>query len=228
MEHYIRFRSHKIDTSGLGTHLPTRRWRGSDYSDIAPYISGDDTRDISWKHSARSVDLQKKIRLEDGSFPISVINTIGSDSCFYTERDKKSPYQYAHEIVERISDSAKKYHFPIREFDSTQELEWSRNTMVFYITNGLESVELDTVRAISGGNDVIVIHIFHPYEISPTSSLIFRGLGLDTKRYIREFGEKRKHFQQQTYSIHASYLSLMTSDMPTGKLNQFFKNRFSL
>lgn len=227
MDRYIRFRSHKIDTSSLGIHMPNRRWRGSDFCDITPYTTGDDTRDISWRHSARSTTLQKKIRLDDGSFPIVVINTIGSDSGFYTEADTTSPYQYAWEIEDTLKNSAHKYHFPMRESCDIRALEWSRNNMIIYITSSLDGSSLDTLRVISEGNDIIVIHVFHPYEIAPTPWLIFDGLGLDTKRYIREFSDKKTQFQKRTYSIQWSYLCLLTSDNIVTRVNQFFKNRFS-
>jgi hypothetical protein len=56
----------------------------------------------------------RKVRTEEDSFPILVINTIDESHGFFTDRYPKGSYQFAKELTESIRESAKKYHFPSR------------------------------------------------------------------------------------------------------------------
>ena len=112
MERFILFRSRQIRTRTSGDNILTHRGRGTDYADIVTYTMGDDTRDISWTHSGRTDTLMVKVRTEEDSFPILIIDTIDASHGFSTDTHPQSPYQFTTELTRSIRESAKKHHFP--------------------------------------------------------------------------------------------------------------------
>lgn len=203
-----------------------RRGRGTDFSDIVAYIPGDDTRDISWKHSARLGTLEKKIRLEEESFPIMIVDNISENQLFSTEEIPESPYSFAQKVITAIENSAKKYHFPIQTSWAIIQKENIRNTMILSITTSLDMSEVHDLLWLTRANDVIFIHIFHPYELSPDDKKIFMGLSLKRNQYTKEFSEKRQEIQDTIRKRWWDYI-MMTTDMDISQtLNNFFKNRY--
>lgn len=225
-QRYILFRSDKIHSTESGSNYLTHRGRGSDFSDIWPYIVGDDTRDISWRHSARTDTIQRKMRIEEDAFPISIIQTIDISHGFYTEDVQKSTSEYARDIHDTIISSARKYHYKSEE-SILEKVKHKKNSMIFYITSSLEVEELALLRGLAQSNDLILLHVFHPYELDPDSWLLFGWFWLNAKRYQQEFENKRKEVERLMRSIDAWYLLLTTDMHITPRINQFFKNRFS-
>jgi hypothetical protein len=45
--------------------------------------------------------------------------------------------------------------------------------MILYITTTLDVAETAALSALTRDNDVIMIHIFHPYEVRPSTDLLF-------------------------------------------------------
>ncbi len=224
-QRYILFRSHKIHNTYSGSNILTHRGRGSDFSEIEPYIVWDDTRDISWQHSARTPGIQKKIRMEYDTFPIHITQTVPDTHWFYTEDGSKSAFEYANTIKDTILTSAKKYHYKTK-ISQIKELQHTKNSMIFYITSTLDAQDLEQIYGISRNNDLIVLHIFHPYELNPTSWFLFDGLWINPTSYKKEFENKQKNIKKLIEGIGAGYI-LLTADMTAVPyLNQFFKNRY--
>ena len=226
MERYILFRSKKIRTRTAWDNILTHRGRGTDFADIVPYSVGDDTRDISWTHSGRTDTLMRKVRAEEDSFPILVINTIDESHGFFTDIHQKSPYQFAMELTESIQTSAQKYHFPSQIQTDTSWLKEKKNHMILYISTTLDSTEIASLAWLTHDNDVILIHVFHPYEVDPSTDLIFTWLSLSNKRYQEEFEKKKNDIQETILKSGGAYLSMTTDVKSTPCMNNFFKNRF--
>lgn len=225
-QRYILFRSHKIHSTQSWSNVLTHRGRGSDFSDIWPYIVGDDTRDISWRHSARTDTIQRKMRVEEDTFPIYIVQTLDISHGFYTEDARRSPFEYATELQNTVLSSAKKYHYKA-QVSPLQEVKNKKNSMIFYITSSLERWDIDDIRGLAEHNDLIVLHIFHPYELNPTDWLLFDWLWIRGNAYKKEFERKQKDIEKLIQGIDAGYL-LLTTDMSIApRINQFFKNRFS-
>lgn len=222
---YILFRSHKVHSTKSGSNILTHRGRGSDFADIGPYIVWDDTRDISWKHSARTETLSKKIRIDEESFPIIVIQDIDASHGFFTEQYSKSTYTLATELIERIVTSCKKYHFPIETIQVTPDIKNIRNSMIFYITSSLDAHQFEEIRWLTESNDLIVVHVFHPYEVSPDSSLILWGFSVKKDSYQKEFEKIRKNIEKTIQSARWSYIMITTNTDSVSELNRFFKTR---
>jgi uncharacterized protein (DUF58 family) len=226
MERYILFRSRGIHTVDVWQSHTTHRARGSDFSDIWPYIVGDDTRDISWKHSARTDTIQKKVRTEEDAFPIYIIQKIDTSNEFYTEDTKKSTHEYATELQDILFISARKYHCKVKA-SKLQEIKQKRNSMIFYITSSLDIWDIEEIRGLARHNDLIVIHVFHPYELDPQNWLLFDWFWLSIKSYKRDFDERRKRIEKVIQTIDAWYI-LTTTDMDIpSSINRFFKRRYS-
>lgn len=225
-QRYILFRSHKIHSTQSWSNILTHRGRGSDFSDIWPYIVGDDTRDISWRHSARTDTIQRKMRVEEDTFPIHIIQTLDISHGFYTEDARTSTFEYATGLENTILSSAKKYHYRA-QVSKLQEVKSKKNSMIFYITSSLDRGDMDDVRGLTKHNDLIMLHVFHPYELQPEDWLLFDWLWLSSKTYTKEFEKKQKSIEKLIQSIDAGYLLLTTDMSITPRINQFFKNRFS-
>lgn len=45
--------------------------------------------------------------------------------------------------------------------------------MILYITTTLDVADISSLSALTRDNDVIVIHVFHPYEVTPSADLLF-------------------------------------------------------
>lgn len=224
MTEFILFRSRLIHNNQLGSNTNTHRGRGSDFSDISIYSSWDDTRDISWRHSARSGNILKKTRIEEDCFPIRIVQTIWSNQLFCTRKNKKSQYEYSIEISQKIHQSATKYHFPIEDIDIVETREL-RNTMIFYITTSLDISVFRELSGIAKNNDIIVIHVFHPYELNPDDDLIFDGLSLSKNKYLSELTTKKEQIRKQLIQSHIWYLELTTESNIPKEINRLLKNR---
>lgn len=225
-QRYILFRSHKIHNSISGSNILTHRGRGSDFSDIWPYVVGDDTRDISWRHSARSDTIQRKMRIEEDAFSIYIIQTINTYHQFYTEESPITVDMFAWALQRELLQSAKKYHYKAQE-TTLQKAKNIKNAMIFYVTSSLDICDFEHIRGLAIYNDLIVLHVFHPYELNPTDWLLFDWFWLKNKSYRKEFETQQKDIERLILTMDAGYL-LLTTDMDiTRNINQFFKNRFT-
>lgn len=45
--------------------------------------------------------------------------------------------------------------------------------MIIYITTSLDVADIAVIIGLTRTNDVIVIHVFHPYEVTPDDDLLF-------------------------------------------------------
>jgi hypothetical protein len=45
--------------------------------------------------------------------------------------------------------------------------------MIIYITTTLDIADIVSLAALTRDNDVIVIHVFHVYEVAPSDDLLF-------------------------------------------------------
>jgi hypothetical protein len=168
----------------------------------------------------------RKVRTEEDSFPILVINTIDESHGFFTDAYPKSSHQFASELTESIRESAKKYHFPSRIQADTARLKWARNHMILCITTTLDVVDIVALSGLTRDNDVIVIHVFHPYEVAPSDDLLFAWLSLSNKWYKKEFDSKVSEIKKSVIKCGGSYLSMTTEILWVPCMNHFFKNRF--
>lgn len=225
MERYILFRSRGIHTMRSWDSHRTHRGRGSDFSDIWLYIPGDDTRDISWRHSARTWSISKKIRIDEETFSIYIIQDEESMSTFYTPKDPISTYEYTERLESIISTSAKKYHYSVHTI-SIEEARYKKNSMIFYITSDVEWRDIQKLWGIAAHNDLIVLHVFHPYEIEPTDELLFWWVWVNKSAYQQEFEERRKSVEKNIHTMNSWYLLLSTSMPVVTRMNQFFRHRY--
>ena len=108
------------------------------------------------------------MRIEEDAFPISIIQTIDISHGFYTEDVRKSTSGYAQDIRDTIISSARKYHYKSEE-STLEKVKHKKNSMIFYITSSLEVEELALIRGLAQFNDLILLHVFHPYELDPDS-----------------------------------------------------------
>jgi hypothetical protein len=226
MERYIFFRSRYIRwLQSWDGHL-LRVGRGTDYWDITEYMPGDDTRDISWAHSMRSTwaNLKKKIRSEEDIFPILIINTIQESEQFSTKKSPVSVWEYAAKLVSHIEISAKKYHFPLKLVQALWDNR-VRQHMILYITHDISSLWISAITWLCKYNDLIVIHLCHPYEQDPSGDLILEGSWVDIAAYTRSFQEQQRIFSKDLISHRWGYIMLNTEDNINASMNNFFKNR---
>jgi hypothetical protein len=78
-------------------------------------------------------------------------------------------------------------------------------------------------------NDIIVIHLLHPYEADPDmdSTLLFESRRIDSIRYKEALLESRTDIRKYLEKNNIAYISAVSTDNPVTLLNHFFKYRYA-
>lgn len=224
---YILFRSRKLHThtSWQGDTLHT--WWWIDISDFSPYNPWDNIRDISWKHSAKNNGLIRKVREENDTFPLGIIDFIHENYEFYTIKDPISVGRYRNDLSENIRSSAKKYNFPIININTTKKYANILSSMIFIFIHDIDWQKLGDIRWLSAYNDVILVHIIHPYEVELANEedIIISGYNINKKSYLQLHHEENKRLKEFASHNKISYLNITTRQDICDTLSQFFKHR---
>ena len=237
MPDIIHFRSHqRWRQTGLGSTRNMKQ-RGSEYDSLRLATPLDDARDIAWKQSLKWESLYMKSREESTDIIVSLIGIEDQSWDFSLEGENTKRDFYTH--LERAC-----HHTSIREWysythhiythTSIYEISWElidkhvRNKLMICIVSDLEKSHYEYLGKLAIHNDIIILHLLHPYESDTnlsTSTLIESSL-IDIW-YISMLRQARENIRSYLIGDHISYLPALSTDDPTTLLNHFFKYRYA-
>lgn len=219
---YIFFRSHRGRSDSSTSSNSLRYGRGFDWDTLRLYASWDNTRDIAWMKSW--VETLVRNRIETPNFPIYLIQDTSTENEFSTISHPLSKSEFAKEIARICRESAKKYGHVFHTLSGKNEE--IKNSMIIILWSNLNTEDVLYIKRLSLLNDVVFVHIFHPFEKNPDSSVLFSFKTIKEKEYKKEFERKRKEIQIYLIENWCSYIDIYTHESIYDKINFFFKNRY--
>lgn len=104
-----------------------------------------------------------------------------------------------------------------------------QKNIILYVVSDFEIVSYTYLTQLSKLNDVIVIHLLHPYEADPNmdSTLLFESRRIDSIRYKKALLESKADIQKYLEKNNIAYICALSTDNPVTLLNHFFKYRYA-
>lgn len=238
MWHTIHFRSNMSSLQGGVGSLQKIRSRGIEYESIRPATPTDDARDIAWKQSARSDTLSVKSREDTRRLEIMLIgiSDISWELTLDAWDDKYSFYTRIADASRQTSHTSgytyteNKYtHMGIWEVSSLLKKRKIKNTLILFVTSQLESSEYTELISLWRQNDIVVMHLLHPFEEHPEKypHILTESQSIDYKKYLDDLALATNSIKTLLSQQNISFLPASSKDNPTELLNHFFKNRYA-
>ena len=211
------------------------RSHGSEYDSIRPATIDDDARDIAWKQYARSSTLSIKSREDVSSIDISVIGISDESWEFTLEKNDDKHNFFDHLVYSSEYTSKVQKHTYKKSFFEKNSLplvsaalsrQKVQKKLILIVVSSLDISAYETLSWLSRQNDIIIIHLFHPYEEDPMSDTLVESSIIDTIRYKKDFSDTKTAIKNTLGKLWISYISALSSDVPSDLLNHFFKYRY--
>lgn len=222
----ILFRSHVSPRSRSGTSDTRVRSRGSDWSHLRAYTDTDDTRDISWK-KVWPTGLSTRVRETPGEYEIITYSGTTPYDDFFVKNLSESP-GYAKEKCRALIEMSARYNqYDYQHYAGSLGLDrlirsQPRNTLI--CISGITITP--EIQLLAYHNDLIYLDFVHPWEMDPSSDIMFSWWVLDIQKYLYGYMSAKKLMEDSIKQIQASYILLKTTDDLSMSLNTFFKNRY--
>jgi hypothetical protein len=232
----IVFRSRVLDHTYSGNSFKSIRQRGTDWSNLRIY-ENDDTRDIAW---SRSNNENIYIKERHNQWAIHIIGAFirWSGEEFFIENIYESKWFFLDSAMQSIQKSAFKSNYTYTQYaweniDSIWKklkMAHTRNTLllIFRIFTWDSSVSKEILN-LSSQNDIVMIDIFHQFELNPTSDIMIDGKILSQSsitQYKRELAKREKEDDSILNRAHISRIKIKTNENLENRLNYFFKERY--
>ena len=136
-------------------------------------MPSDDARDIAWKQSAKSPENPyTKVRHNENATPVFLIGSIDSSWEFATRQNPLTKYDFYDRLHRALEFSSQALRFPYREEKgqeaiSTLQKQKIQGSLILYVTASLDPHTLEVLKVLTHHNDVVILHLLHPYERSP-------------------------------------------------------------
>lgn len=199
---------------------------------IRNFDSDDNARDIAWKKSTSSDRIFTKEHESEGSTNV-FFGTIGTDGFeFSTENYPISKKDFIENLKHSIEKSSAFFHFPLflLENDTLKKLSAKKpkNSIILIVSSSLDTNVWKDLEYFSKQNDVILLHLFHPFEINPSEEdIILESKKIDTKKYGEEFWKLQEDTHNYGQKRWISIVELQTNEDPVLALNFYFKHRYA-
>lgn len=217
--------------------MPSSAWlrrhagRRSETGELSLYTSLDDARDIAWQISTDE-DIYKKTYTAKRSLSLRIL-TLRDESWEYGDHIWPSKSSYQKDFASIVSESCRFHGY--REMDHL-ELEniedlghicsegEIKNELIFIMTSSLSKEDFSEIKHISHLSDVVVLHTFHPWEISNRWG-IYEWRIIWTK-YRKNLEYTLESIKNTVISLWGSYINIHTWEDISLVLNTFFKHRY--
>ncbi len=217
--------------------MPSSSWlrrhagRRSETGELSLYTPLDDARDIAWQISTDE-DIYKKTYTAKRSLSLRII-TLRDESWEYGDKIWPSKSSYQKDFVSIVSESCRFHGY--REMDHI-ELETIedlshvcseseiKNELIFIMTSSLSKEEISEIKHISHLSDVVVLHTFHPRELSHEWGLY--EWKIIWSKYHKKLEYTLESIKNTIISLWWSYINIHTWEDITLVLNTFFKQRY--
>lgn len=238
MSYIIHFRSKQNQKhTWIGSEKKMRsRW--SEYDTIHPATPYDDARDIAWKQSAKSDSLYTKSREDTMNISIRLIGIYDESWDFSLDyRDEKTKFYQTLDHACRDTSKYYKYIYDEKKY-THMSIEWVskilRNKhlereLIIIMTSDLESIHYEGLSPLAKHNDIILLHILHPYESNPDiyTGILCESRSIDSISYKQSLTQVQKDIKEYLSNNNIAYIWGISTDNPTILLNYFFKNRYA-
>lgn len=223
----IFFRSLRAQHIRKGESKELMRLPGNDWNTLREYSQEDDARNIFWRKSTGE-RIYTKDRMDSWSFSLYTIfhENLGDNFC--SKNNPISRSEFYHTIEKRISQSAKAGWHGYKELSSSKDflLLKPKKSLIFIASNSAETSLLQEIQTLAWYNDVIFLHVSHPFEVDGWEDILFDGKKLCTDLYKKESEANQKKLQSSIVNVWASYIAIKTNEDFEKRINHFFKHRF--
>ena len=215
------------------------KWRGSEYDIIRPATPYDDARDIAWKQSTKTELPYVKSREDTIKLSIQIIGIEDSGWEFSLEQNdtKKDFYRkldisckatsiyHGHTYESKLIKKS-----TLQEIGDDMRKRKIQKRVSIFVCSSLDISTYEKLYPLAHHNDIIIIHLLHPYESDPTNytDYLFGSRCVDATDYLREMKQKKEVLKKYLSQKNISYISALSIDDPVNLLNYFFKNRYAL
>ncbi len=178
--------------------------------------------------------MYRKKRDTETKLRILCINTTDPSDTFQIINISK--YEAKNKYEKTIRESARKLKYPCEMFYGNLEtvgqtlLERAcKNTLIILLSSDYNSDIPINVKRLGIMNDIIWIHLYHPWELSPNKDILFFGK-IFSKKKEEKYRQMLSHFEQEKKNaLKKSNISpifhTIDQDIETA-LNHFFKYRY--
>ena len=233
MKWLIHFRSLYTITQYWWEKINQFSGRSMEIRWIRSFSPSDSTRDIAWKKSTSTERIFTKEYSSEGMSKVIfwVIGKHGWD--FYTEEETISKKEFSRSLEYILDQSSHIFHFPLEKINEENVIQhlqkkqpkWS---IILILSSSLQKEEWEWIEKLSQHNDVIILHIFHPVEINPSSqSIFFESKKVKYERYEYEFRKAKKAMDSSIKKYGISLINITPKEDISLVLNFFFKNRYA-
>jgi uncharacterized protein (DUF58 family) len=236
MRNIIHWRSHQNRGQYWLWSLKNIRWSWSEYENLRVATPYDDARDIAWKKSTKNDTLYVKSREDVANLAIRLIRIRDKSWGFTLEAwDDKDAFYRALDRACKESMAYYRYSYDISSSpDIRSSVDWvlqkkiNKNT-ILYTVSELDLDEYSYLSKLSKLNDVIIIHLLHPYEVDPCIAdvLLSESQSIKSIQYKEALLRSRLDIRKYLVKNNIAYIPALSTDNPVNLINHFFKYRYA-
>ncbi len=232
MSSLIHFRSkYKKILSGW-ENIDTFSGKSIEIRGIRNFNFDDDARNIAWKKSTSSERIFTKEHEAEGSTPVFFCTLEKNGWDFCTEKYPISKIDFTKSLLHSIKKSSEFFRFPLYILDidgdrSNLEKIQPKKSIILVVSWALEEKSLSELTKYTKQNDVILLHLFHHFEIDPQDeNTLLDSKKIQTEKYKETFWDMKQNVQIFLKKNGISVMDIVTDEDPTLALNFFFKHRY--
>ncbi len=238
MHDIIHFRSSsKIEKIGTWSSKMTHA-RSTDFDSLREYSEGDDARDIAWKQSAKWVGTFVRSTQSEQSISLMLIGDIDNGWTFQLEESSRNKHEFYKILKEQCQYTSHRNGNiyteniytsmgigKISEYSIRNE---KRKNLILLVTGCLKKESYKSLIPLARHNDMLIIHLLHPYERDPQNyeKLLMESRTPKISKYKIALDENLWTIQKELTRNNISYIEASTEDNPAELLNFFFKHRY--
>jgi hypothetical protein len=237
MSELIHFRTYKKSSHTGESSIERIRARGSEYEWLREAHPYDDARDIAWKQSLKTEHIYVKSRESTTDISVVLIG-VSDESWDFSLWENDDKHSFYATLLRLCESSTRQSHMSYLWLPSawvdestldTMVQNTIRNTLIIIVISSLDVRDYSRLGVLSAHNDLLVIHLFHPYEISPDSypDTLMQSTLIDSKKYHILFDEKQDEVQKWLTNNTIGYIRMTTNDNPVERLNHYFKHFYA-
>ncbi len=238
MTQIIHFRSKQNQRHlWIGSQKKMRsRW--SEYDTLRPATPYDDARDIAWKQSAKSESLFIKSREDTLNIAIRLIGVYDASWDFCLEYgDEKAKFYGKIDHACRYT-SSHFQHIYNEHMYTSMSIDWVsallqkkriEKEVIIIITSNLTYTQYEWLTLLKKHNDVICIHLLHPFESNPDiyENTLCESSLIQKIAYKKELNKAQWEISSYLSKNNIGYIAAVSTDNPVDLLNYFFKYRYA-
>ncbi len=120
-------------------------------------------------------------------------------------------------------------HVGIQKISSLLEEKQIKKELIIIVVSDLLKIRYTWLSSIARHNDIVVLHLLHPYESKPDSysNILCESRSIEAIPYKKSLFQAKKEIQEYLSSNNVAYISGISTENPVDLLNHFFKYRYA-